>query len=178
MQHYRTRTFIAAATILTIAAMLRAEWNIDEKTDEMTDEKSYFVSCRGSMVAEADMIGYRPALVLKVMPKKKTDTGAMLYNGDLMFMVETDAFRRNHDEIALRFNRDKPVVETWDTSTDRHALFAPDWKTTLRKLSASTNLTVRYVTTLGHVRTTRFETAGLTNTLRQVKKRYLKEMNQ
>lgn len=173
MQHYRTRLIIAA-TIIAIAAFLRAEWNIDEMTDEMTDEKYYFVSCFGSVVSMTDTMKYRPALVVKVTPKKMTDTGAMLYNGGFMFSIEIDAFKRNQDEIALRFNRDKPIVETWNTSTDRHSLFSPDWKATLRKLSASTNLTVRYITTLGHVRTTRFDTTGLTNTLKQVKKKYLK----
>ena len=173
MQHYRTRLAIFA-TILTIAAFLRAEWNIDETTDEMTDEKSYLVSCFGTTVAITDVLKYRPALVVKVTPKKTTDTGAMIYNGDFMFAIETDAFKRNQDEIMLRFNRDKPIVETWNTSTDRHALFSPDWKSTLRKLTASTNLTVRYVTTLGHVRTAQFDPSGLTNALKEVKRIYLK----
>jgi hypothetical protein len=76
---------------------------------------------------------------------------------------------------VTRFDREKPTTALWNTSADRHAAFAPDWKGTIAKLSAATNLTVRYTTTLGAVRTATFDVSGLTNALKQVKTRFLSQ---
>lgn len=166
---------IAIAVIAATAATLPSfcAWRISESADEMTDEISYYVYARGSTVCMTEYMSYNPDLVVKVTPKGTNAAGGMKYAGDVMIQIETDAFSRGQCEITTRYNRDKPTVELWDTSTDRHAAFAPDWKQMISRLSVATNLTVRYVTTLGHVRTSTFDVTDLTNALKQVKTRHL-----
>lgn len=147
-------------------------WKITYSSDEMTDETSYYVYTTGSLVRMTEYMSYRPDLVMKVTPKGETPTGGIKYDGDIMIQIETDGLNRGQCEMVTRFNREKPTTEFWQTSTSRHAAFSPDWKATLAKLTAATNLTVRYVTTLGHVRTSTFDVTGLTNALKQVKTMY------
>ena len=168
-------------TILTIAIILAATsartdaapWQISQTVDEMTDEISYLVHLPGSVVRMTEYMSYRPELVVKVTPKATTKSGSIKYVGDVYFAIETDGLKRGQCEVVTRFDREKPTAALWNTSTDRHAAFAPDWKRTLSKLKAATNLTVRYVTTLGDVRTTSFDVTGLTNALSQVRTRHL-----
>jgi hypothetical protein len=169
------RVFFLATFALAAPFVHAMPWRISETVDEMTDEISYFVYTPGSVVRLTEYMSYRPDLVVKVTPKGTTNAGVMKYVGDIMIQIETDAFNRSKCEITTRYNREKPTTELWTTSTDRHAAFPPDWKQTISKLSAATNFTVRYVTTLGYVRTSTFDVTGLTNALKQVKSRHLKQ---
>ena len=169
------RIMILATFALAATFAYAVPWQISETVDEMTDEISYFVHTPGSVVRLTEYMNYRPELVVKVTPKGATNAGGMKYVGDVMIQIETDGLTRGQSEITTRYNREKPTAELWTTSTDRHAAFAPNWKQTISKLSAATNFTVRYVTTLGHVRTTMFDVSGLTNALKQVKSRHLEQ---
>ena len=172
------RTIMFATLALSATAAERpasCAWQISESADAMTDEISYYVHTPGSTVRMTEYMSYRPELVVKVTPKGTTATGGMKYTGDVMIQIETDGFDRSQCEIMTRYNRDKPTAELWQTSTSRHAAFAPDWQQTISKLSAATNLTVRYTTTLGHVRTSTFDVTGLKDALKQVKARHLKQ---
>lgn len=167
---------IIAATTATLRSYCETPWQISETVDEMSDEISYLVHSTGSVVRLDDCMSYNPALVVKVTPKGITETGGLQYVGDVYLSIETDGLKRGQCEIMTRFNREKPTVELWNTSTDRRAAFSPNWKRTLSKLSASTNLIVRYETTLGHIRTATFDVTHLTNSLKQVKSRYLSQV--
>lgn len=169
----RTILTIAIALAATSARTDAAPWQISRTVDEMTDEISYLVHTPGSVVRMTEYMSYRPELVVKVTPKGANASGGMKYVGDVYFAIETDGLMRGQSEVVTRFDREKPTTALWNTSTDRHAAFAPDWKGTIAKLSAATNLTVRYVTTLGAVRTATFDVSGLTNALKQVKSQYL-----
>lgn len=176
-------------TILTIAIALAATsartdaptsadafadtpWTILESTDEITDETSYYVVSTGSQVGDG-LMRYKPDLVIRIMPKGTTPTGGMMYKPEIMIQLgDFDGVNRHGCELTLRYDKRKPIVETWIPSTDRRAMFAPDDMKTLRRLEVSTNVTARFTTTLGYVRTSTFDVSGLTNILNQVKVRY------
>ena len=148
-------------------------WQVRESTDEITDETSYYVFTTGSKVGDG-LMHYAPDLVIRVKPKGLTPTGGMKYKPEIMIRLgDFDGVNRHGCELTLRYDKRKPIVETWIPSTDRRAMFAPDDMKTLSCLEASTNLIIRFTTTLGYVRTSTFDVHGLTNALHQVKAKYL-----
>lgn len=162
-------TFALAATS---ARTDSAPWQIQESTDPITDETSYYVFSTGSKVGD-NIMHYAPDLVVRVTPKDLMPTGGMKYKPEIMLQLgDFDAVDRHGCELTMRYDKRKPIVETWIPSTDRHAMFAPDDKETLKRLKVSTNLTARFTTTLGYVRTSTFNVGGLTNALKQVKTRF------
>ena len=166
-----TSTRIDAAT--SSDPFVDSPWKIDESTDAITDETSYYVFTTGSKVGD-DLMHYAPDLVVRVTPKGLTPTGGMKYKPEIMIQLgDFDGIDRHGCELTLRYDKRKPIVETWIPSTSRHAMFAPDDSKTLKRLTASTNLTVRFTTTLGHVRTSTFDVRGLTAAMKQVKTRYM-----
>lgn len=171
-KHIAAAIMIAAISAAT-AADDASPWRITESTDEITDEKTYFVYCLGSPIRPMECSSYRPSICVKVTPKKTTETGSLLYSGGVLLSIETDHLKRGTCEITTRFDREKATTETWNTTADRDGALAPSWKAVVRKLNAATNLTVRYTTTLGHVRTSTFDVRGLTNALHQVKVKHL-----
>ena len=173
-------TFALAAPFTRIDAAASdpfadTSWQLLESTDEITDETSYYVFTTGSKVGDG-LMHYTPDLVIRVKPKGLTPTGGMKYKPEIMIQLgDFDGVDRHGCELTLRYDKRKPLVETWIPSTDRRAMFAPDNMKTLKRLEVSTNLTARFTTTLGHVRTSTFNVTGLTNALEQVKTRYLSQ---
>lgn len=173
-------TFALAATSARIDAatsdpFAATSWQIRESTDEITDETSYYVFTTGTKVGD-DLMHYAPDLVIRVTPKGLTPTGGMKYKPEIMIQLgDFDGVDRHGCELTLRYDKRKPIVETWIPSTDRRAMFAPDDKKTLKRLESSTNLIARFTTTLGHVRTSTFNVVGLTNALKRVKTQYISQ---
>lgn len=148
-------------------------WKIQKNQDAITDELSYYVYSTGSKINILPYVSYRPDLVIKICPKSGKRSKGLSYIADVMISIEDEGLTRDQTEIITRYDRQPASTETWLTSTDRRAAFAPNWKSTLSKLRAATNLTVRYQTTFGHIRTTSFDVSGLTNAINQVKSQYL-----
>lgn len=168
---------VAAISAATAADLLlidnTAPWQITESTDEITDEKTYYVYSTGSKVGD-ELLHYRPDLVVRIIPKGLTPTGKMMCKPAIMIQLgDFDGVDRGGCDMILRYDKRKPVTETWAPSTNRRAVFSPNDKKTLSQLKASTNLIVRFTTTLGHVRTSTFDVRGLTNALHAVKLKYL-----
>lgn len=161
--------------VFVCMSVYASPWKIHKSQDEITDEISYYVYSTGSRIDVFPSVSYRPDLVIKIFPKSVTRSNGLSYVADVMLSIENDGLTRNQTEIITRYNRQPASTETWTTSTDRRAAFAPNWKSTLKKIIAATNLTVRYQTTLGHIRTATFDVSGLTNALKQVKSQYLAE---
>ena len=138
MQHYRTRLIIAAATIATILVAAAIDdlvpgtrWRILERTDKITDAKTYLVSTIAKEVRPGPLAD-ETRLVLEIIPKEilpgdklKYRCNISLYNSGAAFGVDTATI-------------------------------------------------IRFKTIIGETKTLTFETAGLTNAIRQVKKNYLK----
>ena len=171
---------LCAASAMTRPPLAHADepvpgtpWRISEETDEINDEKSYYITASGSAVQISDYLSYRPMIVFKITPVGKTTSGGMTYAGKIYLLIETDGLTRGECGMCTRYDKNKATVEEWNTSTDRHAAFSPNWKSELAKLTSATNLTVRYITTLGNIRTSTFDVHGLSNALNQVKVKYL-----
>lgn len=149
------------------------QWRITTQTDEITDETSYYIVTFGSSVGN-EVMSYRPDLVVRITPKGMTGNGGMRYVPEIMIQLgDFDHVDRHGCDLTLRYDKRKPLAETWIPSTDRRAMFSPDDVKTLKRLKVSTNLTARFTTTLGHVRTSTFNVAGLTNAIENVKARYI-----
>lgn len=171
-KHIAAAIIIAAISAATAADDV-SPWRIDESVDEITDEKIYYVYSTGSKVGD-ELLHYRPDLVVRIIPKGLTPTGEMMCKPEIMIQLgDFDGVDRQGCDMILRYDKRKPVTETWAASTSRRAVFSLNDKKTLTQLKASTNLIVRFTTTLGHVRTSTFDVRGLTNALHAVKLKYL-----
>lgn len=150
-------------------------WQIVETTDEMTDTKSYLIGTSGTKV-EDGYLAYRPDLIVRIQPLKKPKSGKMKYTSDVMISFsDWDGIRRDGCELVQRYDKRKPLTETWLASTDRRAAFAPDSAKMIRRLNVTTNLTVRWETTLGKIRTSTFNVQGFKETLDEVTRRFAKK---
>lgn len=170
-KHIAAAIIIAAISAAT-AADDASPWRITEKVDEINDELSYYISSRGSTVQDG-YLTYRPEIVLKIIPLGRTASNGITYTGAIYISIETEGLTRNTCGMCTRYDKKKATVEEWNTSTDRRAAFSPNWKAELGKLTAASNLAVRYITTLGDIRTATFDVRGLTNAIHAVKLKYL-----
>lgn len=166
-------SIIATASACAGEPVVGTPWRISESVDEINDEKSYYVAASGSTVQIDEYLSYKPKIILKITPIGKNASSGMTYVGEIYLSIETDGLTRGTCGMCTRYDKNKATVEEWNTSTDRHAAFSPNWKSELAKLTSSTNLAVRYITTLGNIRTSIFDVHGLTNALHQVKVKYL-----
>lgn len=178
MPNYRTRLFIAAATIATILVapaiddlVRHTRWHILERTDKITDEKTYLVST----VARESRAADETRIVVEVIPKEILPNDKMKYRCNISLYTSGAAFDVDAATIITRFDREKATSATWKTLPPDYCIArAPRSKDVFDKLTASTNLTVRFKTIIGQTKTLTFDTAGLTNALREVKLNYLK----
>lgn len=162
-------TFTVAATMQSIAD--DSPWRVEERVDDITDEVSYIISSPGTPIFVAYYVKYHPELIVCMKPKSSRGD-KLLYAADVIISIDYENFERE-SEIVTRYDREKATSELWRASTDRSAVFAPDWRKTIGKISSATNLTVRYMTSLGHIRTTTFDVCGLHEVLLDVKSRHL-----
>ncbi len=181
MQHYRTRLIIAAATIATILVAAAIDdlvpgtrWHILERTDKITDAKTYLVSTIAKEVRPGPLAD-ETRLVLEIIPKEILPGDKLKYRCNISLYNSGAAFGVDTATIITRFDREKATSATWKTLPPDYIIArAPKSANVFDKLSSSTNLTVRFKTIIGETKTLTFETAGLTNAIRQVKKNYLK----
>ena len=170
---YNTRM---KALLFTTAAVLslspvRADWTIVTVDDPMTDAKKYSIVTKGDPVQLTDFMQYVPELHVRVTPiSYDAKTNRMRYSWEVFFAIETEGLRRGESPAKIRFDKNPAEDVTITASTDRRAgFFAPKSKM-LDKIAASTNLLVRFSTTLGAVRTVKFPVAGLIPKLKEVKR--------
>lgn len=162
--------FLSAAIAALTAA---AEWKIISETDEITDEAYYFIDTAGTRVETHPGVYYTPSLCFKVQPQGLNADGKLLYKTDAFIMID-EGFHLGSAEIITRFDRAKPTTQSWPTSTSRRAAFAPNGLAFMRSVSGATNLTVRFETTLGYVRTIKFSVADIKTAMNEVVARYKK----
>ena len=153
----------------TLAMSANAEWIIDENTDEITDQLSYFIVSEGDKYKVSDYLEESPHIIIKITPAEITDTGALKYKFDSYFQVKSDGMNRHGIIATVRF--DKNPSEKWlcETSTDRRSAFFPKARDPIGRLSSATNLFIRFETTLGSIRTLHFNVSGLKPKLLELK---------
>ena len=181
MQHYRTRLFIAVATIATILVAAAIDdlvpgtrWRILERIDKITDAKTYLVSTIAKETRSAPLAD-ETRIVIEVIPKEILAGDKMKYRCNVSLYTSGAAFDIDAATIITRFDREKATSATWKTLPPDYCIArAPGSKEVFDKLAASTNLTVRFKTIIGQTKTLTFDTSGLTNALKKVKRIYLK----
>ena len=139
----------------------------------MSDVTQYSIVTTGEPVAMSDVMKYTPELYFRITPvdyNAKTDK--MSYHAEAFFAIQTEGLRRGESPVKIRFDR-KPVQDvTVTASTERRAGFFVNPSGFISEATASTNLLIRFTTTLGAVRTLKFRVDGLTDQLKEVKKRF------
>lgn len=160
---------------LTVACMstqpARA-WQIEKHADEMTDQIYYAIYTTGTVVRINELVAYTPQLQIRLHPKMLDSQGRMLGKFEALFAISIECLTRKTTDVTTRFDSLPPKTETWTTSTERHGAFSPDPSDFVARLKSASSLRVRYTTTLGDIRTTKFDLANLTEQLERVKTLY------
>lgn len=164
----KTLSFIAClAAIYTTSA----EWQINTITDEMTDVTSYAISTAGTEVDTGMIVKYQPWLHFRITPISYDRTkNLMHYRAETFFAIEHEGLKRGSTDAMIRFDKQPAQTVTVTTSTERRAGFFEPGMNYLQKALSATNVTIRYTTTLGGIRTSRFNVSGLLDQIRSVKK--------
>ena len=153
--------------ILTVSA----SWQINTITDEMTDVTSYAISTAGTEVDTGMIVKYQPWLHFRITPVAfDREKNQMHYRAETFFAIEHEGLKRGSTDAMIRYDKHPAETVTVTTSTERRAGFFKPGMDYLQKALSATNVTIRYTTTLGGIRTSRFNVSGLLDQLRSVKK--------
>ena len=159
-----------------IAAHAACAWTVEKHIDEMTDARTYIIWTTGTVVQVNSLVSYVPQLQFRIRP---VTWYAMLnqlkFSCEAAFAIETEGFTRNGVPVMLRLDDEKPYSETWNPSTDRRVAFSPTPQPFLALAREKKMLRIRYGTTLGDIRTTRFELAGLDGAIAELKRQVAKD---
>ena len=164
------------ALLFTTAAVLslspvHADWTIVTVDDPITDAKKYSIVTQGDPVKVTDFMQYIPELYVRVTPiSYDAKTDRMQYSSEVFFAIQSEGLRRGESSAKIRFDKNPAEDVTITASTDRRAGFFASKDKLIDKLSTSTNLLIRFSTTLGAVRTIKFPVAGLMPKLKEVKR--------
>lgn len=162
---------IAAA--ISMISVADDGWEILESKDEMTDDAIYTIMRLADEETRIDEFSsYRAALCVRLTVLGVTESGGLKCKQELFFHIEVDGLRRGSTTVTLRFDSDKAYEEEWDTGVTRRGAFSPKAVSTIAKLRKAKMLRIRYVTTMGAVRTVKFTLDGLSEKLQEVKKRH------
>jgi hypothetical protein len=166
-------TFITGGALFFCALTAFADWTIVTMTDPMTDVTKYSIVTKGEPVAMSDVMKYDPELYFRITPVEyNAKTDRMSYRADVFFAIQTEGLRRGESTVKIRFDRNPAEDTTITSSTERRAGFFANPSGFISKATSSTNLLVRFTTTLGAVRTLKFRVDGLMDQLKEVKKRF------
>lgn len=145
-----------------------AAWTTTKIVDEMTDATKYFLSTEGTKIQIDDLSSYTPELCVRIAPiGYDVTTDTMSYKHEQFFTIKIEGLKRSGDAVQLRFDSAPAVSTVYSASTDRRAGFFNG--EILKRIFSSTNVLLRFETTLGAVRTTRFNTVGLVDAMRKLK---------
>lgn len=162
-------TFFASVLAAHVAC---ATWNIEETVDEMTDTKRYILTTLGETVQVNKWLRYRPTLIVRLTPQKSKG-GKITFKHETFIDTDVDSVDRYGIDAAVRFDSEEPTVWQLSPSTDRGAAFFINEKAIFKKLREADWMLFRYETTLGSIRTYRFDLTGLREALLDVKSRAL-----
>jgi hypothetical protein len=165
----KTLSLILPFSIILTAS---ASWQINTITDEMTDVTSYAISTAGTEVDTGMIVKYQPWLHFRITPISYDRTkNLMHYRAETFFAID-EGLKRGSTDAMIRYDKHPAETVTVTTSTERRAGFFTPGLDYLDKALSATNVTIRYVTTLGSVRTSRFNVSGLQDQILSVKKLY------
>lgn len=161
---------IILALVCMSAITSSAEWTVEKHIDEMTDVVQYIVWTTGTVVQIDSLLDYTPQLQLRLIsPKHKSDTDDIIAKFEMLLVIETDGLVRSGAEVLYRIDNEEAVHEIWTPSTDRRGAFSPHPHMLYKKLKDAKTLRIRYVTTFGNIRTTRFDVSGIQDAIQKIK---------
>ena len=162
----KTLLTAAGAALFFAFSALAENWNLINRTDEMTDEVSYILHTPGTPITVIEgAVTYTPTLIFRVSASPHDDKPA---RKDLFFEIETDGIRRGTSTVKIRFDSAPAEDVTVTASTDRRAGFFANADKLIPKLAKSEHVKLRFVTTLGAVRTTTFNTSGFSDGIKKI----------
>lgn len=128
-------------------------WVISESKSEIDDSMGYTLICDGN-----ELVGWRkekPSLVIRYMEGKSS-----------FYIVFPMYIGSNKTTVTIRFDSDEAITETWNISTDGHAVFAP-WsaREVVNSLLASQKMIVRLTPYGESPITCTFHVTGLNNVI-------------
>lgn len=133
-------------------------WTTGHQRDDLTDEDFYYIYCDGLQIEE-DFLDYTPRLFLKLSrPPRAADT---LQSADCLIVIETDAIRRDGCAAVVRIDAKPPEQVMLTPGQNRSSLFLPAGFA--KRLDGARTLIVRFETSLGAVRTLRFNLGGVSH---------------
>lgn len=169
----------ATLALLTLAALASlhvcAAWQVGRHLDPITDDVSYTVSTPGERLNEDSWLAdNHPVLVFRIIPhfvNRKTNTLKAEILAHVYF--DPDGIPRNGCTALVRFDSNTAKMFYMEPSTDRRAaFFSPeDSRHVYTAARKSSVMLMRIETTLGHIRTFRFDLAGLPDALATARQR-------
>lgn len=167
----KTKILLFAAAII-VTATAAAKWSVVTSTDPMTDAVSYLIGTDGDEYAVSEYTKATPSLVIRISPEScDPKTGRIVADQDVMITFKPDAIRRDGTTALVRFDKSKAEPWTCSASTSRQAAFVERAPAFIARLKKSREIYIRFETTLGAIRTLRFDTADLTSAIEDVKTR-------
>jgi len=151
--------FLAGAALaFCVGAALAGDWQVVTQRDEMTDAETCEVVASGERV-DAGAFGYVPTIRVRM-----TAEGERVKE-EAYFTIETEGLRRGRFEGQVRFDTNAVETVAFVSSTERRAGFFADGSGTVAKMAKARTMRIRFVTTLGAVRTLKFDLSGLAEKL-------------
>ena len=162
------------AAILALVCMSAitssAEWKVETHIDEMTDVLQYIVWTTGTVVQINTLLDYTPQLQLRLTsPVYESGTDALSAKIEMLLVIETEGLSRSGAEVLYRIDNEDAVHEIWSPSTERRGAFSPHPRNLYKKLKNAKTLRIRYITTLGDIRTTCFDVSGIDLATQKIK---------
>lgn len=131
-------------------------WRVAQHRDEITDAVSYLLVLDGLRISEG-IIDYVPRLVI-ALPQTARLSGDFS-DAECYVNMDVEAIRRDGVVADVRINSDPAEKVCLTPSQNRHAAFLP--KDYVKRLDGARTLIVRLETSLGNVRTYKFNLQGV-----------------
>lgn len=133
-------------------------WKVGHDKDDLTDENFYYIYCDGLHI-EDGIIDYTPRLAFRLSEKPRAADS--LQSAECILVIEPEAIPRGGCAAAVRIDS-KPIEQVALTpGQKRSSLFLPAGFA--KRLDGARTLIVRFETSLGKVRTLRFNLGGVSH---------------
>ena len=165
---------LAATSACADESVAGTSWCITEQTDKITDAVSYLIATIAKESEEESQLEDKTLLVARIEPKGRTKNGNMNFRLRFFLHHQEGSLGVGRAKITTRFDREEAVTSTWRTLPPSYELaVAPETDAMFSKLETSTNLTVRFTTIIGEIKTLTFSIGGFASALDKVKAKYL-----
>ena len=132
-------------------------WKVGRSRDDMTDAVTYILALDGLRI-EDGIVNYTPRLALQ-LPQSARTSGDFSA-AECIVRIEPEAIHRSGVTAEVRFDQNPVEKIALEAGQDRSSVFFPAGF--VKRLDGARTLIVRFDTSLGKVRTLRFNLGGVT----------------